>query len=585
MKKLHLIVFTSLFLIAGVSTAQKSPSEFDIRKTFKPGVAETFVANQKSSKDLWPKIYNLNSLAGGKDVYESYDSGYMVLGILVDNNMINRMSIVMKTDVNGNPLWKRYIGDVNNQGAFNHITATQDGGCVVIGSTTVVDKCTDYFCYDVWIMKLDACGNKEWCKIYSIPLDIDGGADIVQLSNGNFIALVNYFGYDIGEERIWLFCLSPEGETLWQKVYLTSEHPQWATNGYGYTLLKDDEENLLFTGECVVYDNYINPNAWSFQMLHIKFTPEGDEIWGKPWYMEYDSTKYAGWISVQDYSGNYATGGAHGTGWIGCNCHPPVLFRQTKDGVNFPEIRYTQGLPQYIGQGGVTGLAYLEPDKIALATTYVDQPGVFVPAHSVARISDTTGAILHEKLLYDDVNQIMALRLTSDQHILMTAGFWATPDSLKMFLYKLTANLEYPPLDTRPLVYDYLCPEAVKPMDTIVPDCDIIVGLEEPMHQTERYSLVATPNPASEQLTLTLPDRMMKEWESNGLSSRTLYYTLPDNLQLQFTDALGRLHQTLAVAKGTPQVTVDVSPWPAGVYLARLTGGNTVVAEVKVVVR
>jgi hypothetical protein len=78
---------------------------------------------------------------------------------------------------------------------------------------------------------------------------------------------------------------------------------------------------------------------------------------------------------------------------------------------------------------------------------------------------------------------------------------------------------------------------------------------------------------------------MMKEWESNGLSSRTLYYTLPDNLQLQFTDALGRLHQTLAVAKGTRQVTVDVSRWPAGVYLARLTGGSTVVADVKVVVR
>ena len=433
-------------------------------------------------------------------------------------------------------------------------------------------------------MKLDACGNTDWCKVYSIPMDIDDGADIVQLSNGNLIALVNYFGYDIGEERIWLFCLSPEGETLWQKVYLTSEHPQWATNGYGYTLLKDDEENLLFTGECVVYDNYINPTAWSFQMLHIKFTPEGDEIWGKPWYMEYDSTKYAGFASVQDYSGNYATCGAHGTGWIGCNCHPPVLFRQTKDGVNFPEIRYTQGLPQYIGSGGISGLAYLEPNKIALATTYRDESG-WVPGHNVVRLSDTLGNILSENEQMYDWNEIMSLKKTSDGHFLTTSGYWATPDSLKMFLYKYTSDLTYPPLDTRPLVYDYLCPEAVKPMDTIVPDCDIIVGMEEPMHQAERYSLVASPNPASEQLTLTLPDRMMKEWESNGLSSRTLYYTLPDNLQLQFTDVLGRLHQTLAVAKGTPQVTVDVSRWPAGVYLARLTGGNTVVAEVKVVVR
>ena len=194
--------------------------------------------------------------------------------------------------------------------------------------------------------------------------------------------------------------------------------------------------------------------------------------------------------------------------------------------------------------------------------------------------------MINEKVIQENSSGIAKTIITSDSKLLMTAGHWFNSTTeWDTYLYKLTMDLEYDTVDTRPLVYDYLCPEAVKPMDTIFPDCDIIVGLEEPIHQAERYSLVATPNPASEQLTLTLPDRMMKEWESNGLSSRTLYYTLPDNLQLQFTDALGRMHQTLAVAKGTRQVTVDVSRWPAGVYLARLTGGSTVVADVKVVVR
>ena len=45
-------------------------------------------------------------------------------------------------------------------------------------------------------MKLNACGEKEWCKIYSVPMDVDYGADVVQLSNGNYIVLVNYFGFD-----------------------------------------------------------------------------------------------------------------------------------------------------------------------------------------------------------------------------------------------------------------------------------------------------------------------------------------------------------------------------------------------------
>ena len=576
---LFMVILSSSIVSAQIKDVERKPPV-----SFKKGNHQ--VHNLYDSKtDLWPKVYFPGKTLGGLDVTESYDSGYLVTGTFVDNEGSFTSGIILKTDVNGNALWQRHILSTGNKlSVIYHTYCTLDGGSVSTGTTTQVDNCLEYYCHDAWVIKLDACGNMEWCKVYSVPNDLDYGTDIIQLSNGNIIVLVNLFGYDLAEERIWLFCLSPEGETLWQKVYLTSEHPQWATNGYGYTLLKDDEENLLFTGECVVYDNYINPNAWSFQMLHIKFTPEGDEIWGKPWYMEYDSTKYAGRISVQDFSGNYATGGGHGTGWIGCNCHPPVLFRQTKDGVNFPEIRYPQGLPQYIGSGGISGLAYLEPNKIALATTYRNESG-WVPGHNVVRLSDTLGNILSENEQMYEWNEIMSLEKTSDGHILTTSGYWATPDSLKMFLYKYTSDLTYPPLDTRPLVYDYLCPEAVKPMDTIVPDCDIIVGLEEPMHQTERYSLVATPNPASEQLTLTLPDRMMKEWESNGLSSRTLYYTLPDNLQLQFTDALGRMHQTLAVAKGTRQVTVDVSRWPAGVYLARLTGGSTVVADVKVVVR
>jgi len=76
---------------------------------------------------------------------------------------------------------------------------------------------------------------------------------------------------------------------------------------------------------------------------------------------------------------------------------------------------------------------------------------------------------------------------------------------------------------------------------------------------------------------------MLKEWQSNSLSSKTLYFSLPENLQLQIVDVLGRTILTKAISKEIKQVTLDVSSWPAGVYLARLTAGNSVVAEAKVV--
>ena len=575
-----------LFSVATSGVCQSTNVRIIAPTSFKQNISGNRNQSKTQTTDIWPRIFDLGCSAGGLDITESYDSGYIITGTFVDNEGNYTTGIIMKTDVNGNPMWQRHVlssGEKLN--VMKRTGSTKDGGCISTGLTTQVDNCLSYICHDAWIIKFDACGNKEWCKVYSVPMDTDYGVDIVQNDNGNYIALVNLYGTDSIEERIWLFCLSSEGDLIWQKVYLTSEHPQWATNGYGHSLLKDNDGNLFFTGECVVYDNYINPTQWAFQILHIKFSPEGDEIWGKPWHMEYDSNKFYGYSSSIDFSGNFITGGSLGHPSLElCHCHPPALLRITNNGVNISELLFPQGLPAYYGGGGNGGSAFVSQDRVITATQYWDENG-FVPGHNVARLCDTLGNILDENFQYDELNEIKDVYKTTTNNVLMTAGFYTHPDSLKMFLYKYTSDLTYPPLDTRPLVYDYLCPEAVKPMDTIVPDCDIIVGLEEPMHQAERYSLLVSPNPASEQLTLTLPDRMMKEWESNGLSSRTLYYTLPDNLQLQFTDALGRMHQTLAVAKGTRQVTVDVSRWPAGVYLARLTGGSTVVADVKVVVR
>ena len=147
------IIILAFFLCIGLEAQTQLPKpEKDIQTTFKKYMNGRPNRDQISAKELWPKIYNFNSLAGGDDVFESYDSGYMLLGTLVDNDMINRMNVLLKTDVNGNILWTRYIGDPLYQRAFARFTPTQDGGCILVGSTTVLDKCSDYYCYDVWIM-------------------------------------------------------------------------------------------------------------------------------------------------------------------------------------------------------------------------------------------------------------------------------------------------------------------------------------------------------------------------------------------------------------------------------------------------
>ena len=572
------IVFMLLFQCSLVLEAQ-TEYHHSMFERFKPETTERLPLKHEKSTP-WPMIYGGNLSTVGLDVDESYDSGYVITGNLMNSgSMYHRLGIILKTDVNGNLLWERRIGYADTTRCFiNNSAVTQDGGAIMIGTTNCIDRCWGDDCLDAWIMKLDACGNKEWCKIFSVPGSVEDGLDIVQLPGGNYVALINYFGYN-PDERFWLFGISADGDLLWQKAFLGT-NPDYGYFPWGYNLLKTRDGNLFIGGNTYTYSL---GGYWPNQ-LHVKTDTAGNEIWGKVW--TEDGAYYTGdgYTFAEDPTGMFHTGSKQWGNPDCGECSPGTILHTAADGTSLNYVAYLQHMPMYSGRGRITSLATPDTNLVIAADVWSEDLGQ--PWYVTVYKSDTSANLIKEKTIQSTENGIMKTIVTSDSKLLMTAGHWFNSTTeWDTYLYKLTMDLEYDIVDTRPLVYDYLCPEAVKPMDTIVPDCDIIVGMEEPMHQAERYSLVASPNPASNQLTLTLPDRMMKEWESNGLSSRTLYYTLPDNLQLQFTDALGRLHQTLAVAKGTPQVTVDVSRWPAGVYLARLTGGSTVVAEVKVVVR
>ena len=581
MKSVNKVIIPFLIIIcAGATYGQgtKHPLKLNTA-TLTPTDCQPLKLNTSISP--WPVVYGGNLSTVGNDIDETYDKGYILSGNLLNNGSIfHRLGIIIKTDVNGNILWERRIGFADTTRCFiNNSAITQDGGVIMIGTTNCIDRCWQDECLDAWIMKLDACGNKEWCNIYSVPMSVEDGIDIVQLQGGDYVALINYYGYNDDEECIWLFGINLEGDLLWQKAFLAS-NPNYGYYPYSCNLLKTRDGNLFIGGNT---NTYSLGGYWP-NHLHIKTDTAGSEIWGKVWTDDLWVYTGDGFTFAEDPTGMFHSGSKQWGNPDCGECSPGTILHTAADGTSLNYVAYLQHMTMNLGRGRITSV--VTPDTNLVIATDIWSEGAGQPDYVTVYKSDTAAIMINEKVIQENSSGIAKTIITSDSKLLMTAGHWFNSTAgWDTYLYKLTMDLEYDTVDTRPLVYDYLCPEAVKPMDTIVPDCDIIVGLEEPMHQAERYSLVASPNPASEQLTLTLPDRMMKEWESNGLSSRTLYYTLPDNLQLQFTDALGRMHQTLAVAKGTRQVTVDVSRWPDGVYLARLTGGSTVVADVKVVVR
>lgn len=109
------------------------------------------------------------------------------------------------------------------------IRATSDGGTILGGYTDSKDgdvspqPSRDY--WDLWVVKLDKCGNIQWEKSFG-GTGYESARDLAQTADGGYIVLgetnstdggvVPGFG---GTKDIWLLKLSAAGALQWQKRY------------------------------------------------------------------------------------------------------------------------------------------------------------------------------------------------------------------------------------------------------------------------------------------------------------------------------------------------------------------------------
>ncbi len=109
--------------------------------------------------------------------------------------------------------WEQTFGFEKNDGAHS-IISTIDKGFAIIGYTTDIS-----FNIDLWIIKLNAKGEKEWSKKYGTPKGIERGVDILQKTNGDFLVLGNTNAKGAGAMDLWLLRLDHKGNLLEEKVF------------------------------------------------------------------------------------------------------------------------------------------------------------------------------------------------------------------------------------------------------------------------------------------------------------------------------------------------------------------------------
>lgn len=582
------ILFATVILLAALTLANaqpplRIPNRYDLPPAHN---SETLL----QTNTLWPKLYGGYLSTMADDIDECYDKAYLVSGNLIDNVGWKKMPFLMKTDVNGTVLWEKRISYLGNSGAVYPEIITyglsanlcHDGGILVAGGTHAVDHCADYECSDAFVMKINPCGEKEWCRIIRTPGSLEYAMEAIERENGDIWVLVDYYGYDRVSKRIWIFCLDPNGDLIWKKVYCQS--PKNYNNETGFSIMKTSAGQVMMFGDCYIVDSVSNPGWYSYYIMpfHMMLDSLGDEIWAESW--SYDYTKYGAevWMGCEDALGHFwTTAKMIRNPGITIPCEPGGLFRTLKNGTPAGSIVFLDHMVPFYGAGKVNSVVSL--DTNLLYTTLAWGSGDPYIGYANAQLSDTLGVLLKEQELM--VNGFLTKSiLTSDRKIASVGGVYINAQyQLDAILYKFTDSLDLAPLDTRPLVYDSLCPHPIV-SDTLKLDCGIIVGTNDLPLAAGRPGLQIYPNPAATRVRIQLPETWATEATWSGGIVQTVHYKWPKAMEVHFLDSGGHTLLTLPWPPGMSIFDAEISSLPQGLYVVRVTGNNRELTTGKVLV-
>jgi len=173
----------------------------------------------------WIRTYEIGDLSVGNSIQQTANGGYIITGcgmyIAAGYSASEADSaglLLMKTDFEGNILWKKFYGEGDNG---IRVLQTSDGGYIIFSFANISDDMWPVG--DIWLLKTDEDGDTLWTRLYKGAASVSGGW-VEQTSDGGYILTCNW-------NRAYLHLLKTDkdGNTMWSHNY------QWGqTTEIGY---------------------------------------------------------------------------------------------------------------------------------------------------------------------------------------------------------------------------------------------------------------------------------------------------------------------------------------------------------------
>lgn len=478
---------------------------------------------------------------------------------------------LIKADVNGNKLWERFIGNYDGyQSVYEEVIETSDKGIIIPGSW---DKEPYSNSPDPLFLKLDVCGNLEWCRYFKTDDHMDFGVDAIEVADG-YIGLMWYYGNNYATQRIALTKLDFSGNVQWAQIY----HSDSAFNELGQTIIQRSDGDIMVTGEA----NVIKPGSPYQQPRPLFIITALDGTLKDFGVLDVSDTLWSTtWQTKEKPNGIfYSTGGVYvNPPWS----WPYPYFLKTNNNKEILESKLLIDTA-LVSDGGTNFLDFISDTTIIMVYGFnyksktMGETGVYK--------LDTLGNKLKTKpLIYGSsgrVHSIEGFEITRDKKILAFAPEWQE-NVLCSVLFKLNSNLEEDSIYTVPYVYDWGCESGVDTVLNIDPECGVYVDIDELERLPDHPEIKAFPNPVSDVLTVSLPEYLVTRSAQYNMQASVYIKEYQKDARLEIYDINGGLKDIQTLSSGQNEATINASVLSPGLFLVRLVYQNRQVSTVKFV--
>lgn len=297
---------------------------------------------------VWENIYSSAFSVFFKSIVQIADGSFVATGSFFYSGISGDEYIwVVKLDASGNKIWERAFGSKGAQNDGYDIAATSDGGFVVTGLVLEKGSKRAY----TWVLKFDANGALQWDRKY------DGGIaySVTQTKDGGYLLSGAHNLPDSFNSNVYLLRLNPNGDKVWERAYpdfeiyvLLDSDAIETKNGHFAVVAK----SVLMEVDCCGNIVWAHQNG-DFNLNSIVQTPDGAYAVGGSLIINYFDHAY---VMVIDQTGN------------------KILWDNT-------EILYNSGIAQILvnQNGDVAGGGYAPID----VNQYLIFLGIFNPVESL----------------------------------------------------------------------------------------------------------------------------------------------------------------------------------------------------------